>query len=100
MAIEITDEMRKAVLAEMCTTNGHQMSMAEAIRPESGNRYVVRSSDPNKLPHLSCSRCGLTWLVLDDPSADYEEAEERLRSKLKDTTEIDELRKKRKAGKD
>ncbi len=94
--LEVTDEMRKAVFAELCETQGHALSMAEALRTGDDNRFTVTSSDPNKLPHITCTRCGIAWVVVNEAGTSYEDAEEKLRGRLKDTKDIDDMRKKRK----
>ncbi len=94
--LEVTDEMRRAVIAEMCAAQGHQLSMANALVRDEGGHPDVGRPDPDKLAHLTCTRCDATWIVLDDVSDDYADAEEKLRGRLKDTKDIDELRKKRK----
>jgi hypothetical protein len=100
VAIEITDEMRAAVLAEMCQRDGHVVNGNEAIGFDEKNQHGVRRLDPNKLPHMQCQRCNVTWIVLDETGDGYEDAEEKLRSKLKDTKDIDAMREKRKPPKE
>ncbi len=99
MAIEVTDEMRKAVLAEMCEQRGHSLSASTAMSHDDQNRLDIKSTDAGKLPHLSCTQCGKVWIVMSEPGEGYDDAEKKLRTKMKDTTEIDELRKVRKSGK-
>ncbi len=97
MPIEITDEMRQAVYAELCETDGHALSLRETfVFDDAHQKQLVGSPDETKMPNISCTRCERTWLVLSEAGIGYEDAEEKLRGRLKDTKDIDELRKKRK----
>jgi len=94
--IELTDEIRKAVLAEMCTNQGHQFALANAVVAASESNRVPNIQIKDwKLPHITCSRCGMVWVVVDVPAPTYEAAEEMIRAGAKSTTRIDELRKRR-----
>lgn len=90
MAIEITDEMRKAVREEECALKGHDFNLNTAFRQDetvtSGFRSKVGGPD-DKLPHLSCTRCERVWLII-EAAAPYEEAETSLLGQLKTTTEL------------
>ncbi len=95
--LEVTDEMRQAVYAELCETDGHALSLQQAfVFDVDHQNQTVGSPDETKMPNIYCTRCKRTWLVLIEPGTSYEDAEEKLRGKLKDTKDIDELRKKRK----
>ncbi len=84
MAIELTDEMRQAVLAEMCEKEGHYLSLGSAlVRDEQGHNQIG-SQDPGRLPHLSCSRCGRAWIIVDDPGTNYDDAAKKFRGRLRD----------------
>jgi hypothetical protein len=84
MAIEITDEIRHAVLAEMCETSGHIVNTIEAVGFDDNNRPGIRTSDPDKLPHMYCNRCGITWIVIAENGANYDDADTKFRKRLKD----------------
>lgn len=99
MAIEITDEMRRAVLEQVCADQGHTIDPGPAVSSDNHARYSVKNADPGKLPHLRCIRCDRTWIVIDEAGTSYEDAEEKLRGRVKDPAFIDERREKRKPTK-
>ncbi len=82
--IEITDEMRTAVLAEMCDREGHFIGFNEALGPDEKDHTTVKNRDPDKLPHFYCTRCGLTWIVVEQAAANYDDADTKFRGRLKD----------------
>lgn len=87
MAIEVTDEMRKAVLEEMCETQGHQTGLSNMFTTPVGTHAPhIGNDDPDLLPHVFCARCGKVWLVMEDPGEDYEAAEAALLDQLKVNT--------------
>lgn len=102
MAIEITDEMRRAVLDEMCALEGHVLNINTAIGrgPQGQEPMSIRARNEDELPHIACSRCGKTWLVVEEPGEGYEAAEAALQSSLKATDDlskrITEIRNRRK----
>jgi hypothetical protein len=77
--IEITPEMRQAVMDAECVARGHEVNVYDAIRP-SGPTIAgqVASEDDLKLPAFACNRCGRTWVVVPIEGSDYEDAERRL----------------------
>jgi hypothetical protein len=95
--IEITDEMRAAVLAEMCAAQGHVYSLTSAVDVGPSGSTIKAKDD--RLPHISCARCGRVWLVQEESFASYDEAEQQMYDKLKDPAPIEELREKRKKPK-
>lgn len=89
--MEITDEVRRAVLAGECQRSGHVMDISEAFSNDPnipGDATTnVRAHTPGKLPHLFCQRCGCVWLVL-DAGHDYDDAVDRLKTRLKDPNSV------------
>lgn len=77
--MEITDEVRAAVLAAECETRGHVIDVSQAIRDnpnESPDRSTIRvmAREGDTIPHLFCRRCGWVWLIgADGPSYDAAE---------------------------
>jgi hypothetical protein len=98
MAIELTDEMRKAVLDEICLRDGHTVDLTNLL---GSNSSMV--GPEGQLPHIVCSRCKRVWLVVETPALDYETAEENAVTQLASETpfrkRIEELRDRRKAQK-
>jgi len=83
MAIEITDEMRTAVLAEICANQGGHILDTQNMFTYGEHAVTVRSKTDGRMPYIVCSRCELTWLVIDEPGIGYDDAEGRLRLRLK-----------------
>jgi len=85
--VEISDEQRAAVLAELCAQLGHDLDITEAIR---NDRSIgdpdqltmnVRGKDDDTVPHLRCKRCPKVWLIM--PGVDgYDAAEDELNEQL------------------
>lgn len=90
MAIEITDEMRRAVLDEMCATKGHVFNVNKALGRGDQGQYIidVRGPSDDELPHITCSRCTKVWVVVEVPGESYEEAETSFLDQLKANTPI------------
>lgn len=87
MTIEVTDEMRRAVFLEMCVNQGHSYSIQSMFRSQSstdGNQTEIGSPDQDLLPHVYCTRCEKTWLVLDEPGDNYDDAETKARARMLD----------------
>lgn len=84
--MEITEEQRAAVLAQMCAEQGHLIDIDEAISDdpdidEHQPTINVRARDADSVPHLRCKRCPTVWLVM--PGApSYEAAEQELNDQL------------------
>lgn len=75
MAIEVTDEMRRAVCLEMCERDGHRYSTGTTLQIDSAGRYAIPDALPDgRLPHLSCPLCGAAWLVVAEGGMDYDDA--------------------------
>lgn len=104
MPIEITDEMRRAVLLEMCAQQGHQLDVSQAVGSASGEQTndEVRGPDESRLPFICCIRCGRVWLVVETGADSYEEAEsgafEQLHPETPFRKRIQELRDKRRSA--
>lgn len=81
MALEVTDEMRKAVYEADCAAQGHI--------PNYNNIFLNGSPAPGTpedvLPHIFCIRCRKVWLVIDEPADDYESAEDAILNRMKTT---------------
>jgi hypothetical protein len=97
MPIEITDEMRRAVLGEACEQQGHMFDMSNVVsgtnqmNPADGRHTnVLRARDTSQMPHILCGRCGSVWIVLDTPGYGYDDAHAQLASRLGTTP--DELK--------
>ncbi|MBP2370212.1 hypothetical protein [Pseudonocardia parietis] len=82
--ITVTPEMRRAVLAAECDRLGHEYSVATAVHFDEtgGARLVLANADPDKAPHLSCTRCERVWLVAEEGAADYPTAEQAMIGRL------------------
>lgn len=87
--MEITPEIRQAVLDAECLAKGHEVNVYEAIRP-SGPTIAgeIASDDDLKLPSMSCNRCGRTWVVVPIEGTDYDDAERRLYTLLNPASRI------------
>jgi len=89
VSVNITDEMRAAVHDEDCSNLGHDMSLDTAfLIMDTVPRAQFGSRDPDKMPHLSCLRCGRVWLVIEDAGASYADAEAKLTGRLKDPKKL------------
>ena len=90
MAIELTDEMRDAVHIEDCARDGHVPNVSKMF----GNSDTftlsvdVLGPDDGTLPYVYCTRCFYVWLVMPEPSRNYQEAIAKLRALLKDVESI------------
>jgi len=89
VSVNITDEMRAAVHDEDCSNLGHDINLETAFMvSDTVPRAQFGSRDPNKMPHLSCLRCGRVWLVLEDAGTSYAEAEAKFTGRLKDPGKV------------
>lgn len=89
MAIELTDEMRQAVHEEECANIGHNPDISTMFTfadPHTGRstEALVAGPDDETFPHVSCKRCGFVWLVIPDPSKNYNEAVQDLNKMIAD----------------
>lgn len=85
-AVDVTDEMRRAVYDADCDRRGHVPDISQLISNDptvfpDENTIRIRAEDPDTVPHLFCKRCGKVWLVV-DPAVDYDAAEVALNDKL------------------
>ena len=90
MAIEVTQETRQAVHEADCEELGHALdlsSVAENQGQGSKGQEVI-GPDNDTLPHISCHRCRWVWLIMPQPFKTYAEAEQSLKSNLKDPETI------------
>lgn len=90
--VEITEEVRRAVLAAECESLGHALDTSglttvdpddDVTLPDGSPRVILGADGGDKLAHIRCVRCGLIWLVFEDPFYSYEEAEASLPKRLK-----------------
>lgn len=89
--IEVTDAMRQAVYTEDCARLGHLYSFDEVIGSVPTDeiaRPVLRASDRDKFPHITCNRCDSVWLVFPDRGTNYDDAERLLYARLRTDTEF------------
>lgn len=90
MAIEVTEEMRRAVYTADCEAQGHIMDISNAVGVTRAHGVAgtyapdVLGPDDETLPHLSCRRCGRVWLVIDESGVDYPDAVSKLTAKVRD----------------
>lgn len=87
MAIELTDETRKAVHDEDCARLGHQLNIANAMLWEDNSGGRVRGP-AGKLAHIKCDRCGQVWLVIEVPGLSYEDIVTKMRARLVDPNSL------------
>lgn len=84
--MEITEEMRRAVLGAECDKLGHVPDISQAISnnpSEVGENTIrIRAEDADSIPHISCKRCRKVWLIVEDPGDDYDTAEAALNERL------------------
>jgi hypothetical protein len=81
--MEITPEIRAAVLAAECAAQGgHLFDISQLMTPESdGHTMAVRAREGDTIPHLFCRRCAWVWLIgADGPS--YDAAEDNLNAQV------------------
>ncbi len=102
MAVELTEEIRRAVMLEMCANEGHVLDVSKALGATDNQFTAEVRGDGSHLPHLRCSRCGRVWLVVETGAESYEQAEEGAFAQLNTETpfkkRINELREKRRNG--
>lgn len=85
--MQISDEVRAAVLAEQCETQGHDLVMnnVQTGAGQTGDRVIMTvGCDGNRSPHVVCARCDRTWLVLEHGAIGYDAAEADLIERLGD----------------
>lgn len=87
MAVELTDEIRQAVLDEQCAALGHDFDVSTAITGDGNTdgppRMKVGSSrNPDHGPHLRCLRCRRAWMVIEVGVVGYDAAEADLIGRL------------------
>lgn len=89
MAVQLTDEIRRAVRAEDCALNGHTldtrgMIMVDTATTKGGTlRTDIGGPDENTLPFLSCTNCGAVWLVWPQEFESYDAAVAAVRGLMK-----------------
>jgi hypothetical protein len=95
--MEVTPEMRAAVYADDCKTQGHLLDYTYVFIIEDGEGYIPPGVPEDMIPHVRCMRCHRVWLLVEESAATYEEAETALFAKLKtaDAKRIKGIREKR-----
>lgn len=93
MAIEVTDEMRRAVYEADCAAHGHILDTSSAVGNDGDvhpERYTpsVIGPDADTLPHIRCQRCTKIWLVIEDPGDDYADAVAKLKARVRDPESV------------
>lgn len=84
--MEVTEEMRAAVLAAECERYGHIIDINEAISddptvyPEE-HTVTIRAREDDTIPHLKCQRCPTVWLIIEGVHG-YDAAEEALNARF------------------
>lgn len=81
--MNITPEVRQLVLDQECERLGHQVNAHEAVVGNVDGMAVVGATDDLKLPHMTCGRCGQTWIVIPNSGKDYDDAERILYGALR-----------------
>jgi hypothetical protein len=84
--IKVTEEMRRAVFADMCERQGHAFTLDSLIQTTYTDGFAgnhIKAKTDGQLPHVRCSRCDKTWLVVDDPGEGYDNAVKKFRDRLK-----------------
>lgn len=83
--MEVTEEMRAAVLAAECERYGHIIDINEAISDDPTHHpdehtVTIRARDADTIPHLKCQRCPTVWLIIEGVHG-YDDAEEALNAR-------------------
>lgn len=78
-------EIRQAVYEQDCNESGHIFNFDPVISADETVKRVrvIGVTPDNKLPHITCSRCGHVWIVIPFSGHDYKQAERQLYSLLK-----------------
>lgn len=96
MAIELTDEMRQAVLDEICAELGHIVDIAHLFSTDpnqSHHRLPEPIGPEGKLPYVDCQRCKrVLGVFIATESRTYAEAEQAVGSMLRDRTQLEKRR--------
>lgn len=79
--IEITPEIRQAVLEAECERLGHRLSTDNALTWADTRGGRVRGP-AGQMPHLVCDRCDRVWIVVARDGRTYQQAERRFRERL------------------
>lgn len=89
MAIEVTEEMRRAVYAADCDRLGHQLNFRTLMTTGSrGALMQIGAFDPDASPYVKCERCGQVWILIEQPGETYEAAEEAVLGMLRPTADL------------
>lgn len=96
MDIEITDELRAAVYADDCQSQGHMPDMMIGYGPQDDVDILEGrpgpSGEKDDLPHVQCRRCKRVWIILaDSPGTSYEQAEAGIERRMRKGDRLAEL---------
>lgn len=96
MAIELTDEMRDAVLTEICAEQGHIVDIGNLFSTDP-NKSHHRLPEPigpeGKLPYVGCQRCKrVLGVFIATESRTYAEAEQKVSGMLRDRQQLERRR--------
>ncbi len=83
--IQVTPEMRQAVLDLICAEQGHIVRVDNVTDWSTRSGKVQGPSGPwpqGPMPHLFCGRCGYVWIVVAKSGRNYTQAERRFRQRL------------------
>lgn len=88
MAIEVTEEMRAAVYAADCERLGHMINVQSAfsgvpVTGETASATDLLGPDADKLPYISCFRCGNVWVVIPESAGSYDATTAKIKADLK-----------------
>jgi hypothetical protein len=86
--MEVTEEIRRAVYEQECAEDGHQLHMLNAVTSTDPERAHLKSPDENRLPYISCRRCGRVWIVMPVEGWTYDDAERALYGRLRADDEL------------
>lgn len=84
--IEITPQLRQAVLDSECERRGHVLNTKNALAWDDNNAQVIGPGE--QVPHLLCDRCARTWLVLEESGTDYDDVVEKVSKRFKDPADL------------
>lgn len=80
--VEVTPEIRRAVLDAECVGKGHLPSLNRAFRATNFPTPEIGGPQGQE-PHIYCDRCGLVWLLVAEPGDGYDDAVVRFDARLK-----------------
>lgn len=79
--IEITPEIRQAVMDAECALVGHLLRF-DSVSKFEGRNGRIEGPVPGQMPHIFCSRCDHVWIVISKDGKSYNAAERQFRKRL------------------